>query len=126
MAEPAGLRYEGIRELAQALKQIDDGLLHELTADLKNVGEVVREQATSLFDRIDVKTAAGFETRVRATSRSGGLVTVEQKLRKTTGRRPDYGGLQVRYMLEAREEKLGEAAQILEDGAHRLLREHGF
>ena len=122
----AGLRYEGIRELAQALRETDKGLLAELQADLGKVGDVVRDEARTLFDHIDVKTASGFETRVRATSRAGGLVTVEQSLRKTTGLRPDYGGTQVKYMLEAREEKLGEAADILENGAEKLLKEHGF
>src|SRR4051812_31611934 len=89
------IRYEGLREVAQALREVDRGALVELTKDLGEVGGVVERDARSRFDRIDAASAAGFDTRVRVNSSSLGLVTVGQKLRKTTGRRPDFGALQV-------------------------------
>lgn len=127
MPDSFGLRYEGLREIAQALRETDQALLSELKHDLGLVGDVVKDDAATTFaDKVNAKTAAGFETRVRATSSYGGLVTVEQRLRKTTGKRPDYGALQVKYLLRARDAKLDEAAETLENGAYQLLRRHGF
>lgn len=130
---PVSLRYEGLRELAQALRETDRALLNELKVELEKVGEVVRIEAVRLFTKGVArsasiqKTAEGFETRVRAGGQAKDLVVVAQHLSKTTGKRPDYGALQMtRALLPARDAKLDEAAQILEDGAYKLLHEHGF
>lgn len=130
----ASIHYEGLREVALALKEVDEHLLGELKGDLEKVGNVVCDEAQILwfqrlrkFDRGPrsaqsiTRTGLGFQTRVRL-GRGGSLVSLEQTQRKTTGRRPDYGALQVRdAMLPARARKLGEAERILEDGAVRLL-----
>lgn len=123
----ASIQYEGLRQIAQALKETDQAALRELTDDLGRVGGVVEREAVSLFDRIDARSAAGFDTRVRVNSSSMALVSVGQSKRKTTGLRPDYGALQVtEALLPARDRKIGEAVRILEDGAVRHLREHGI
>lgn len=133
MDGPVTLHYEGLRELAQALKQVDTELLGELQKELGKVGEVVRAEAYGLFTKGVARsesiqrTAANFETRVRAGGNAKAIVVVGQRLPSTTGTRPDYGGLQMtRALLPARERKIDEAAQILEDGAYALLRRHGF
>lgn len=127
MSGPVALRYEGLRELAVAFKATDDALLGELKDDLGKVGDVVRDEARTLFDSISVKTANGFETRVRAGGVARELVVVAQSLRKTTGLHGLYGAMQMKVaLLPARDAKLGEAAVILDQGAGRLLREHGF
>ncbi len=121
------IQYEGLREIAQALREVDKETLAELTRDLGDVGHVVEHEAVDLFDAIDARSAAGFDTRVRINTSSMALVSVGQSLRKTTGRRPDYGTLQVEdALLPARDRKIGEAVHILEDGAMKLLRRHGI
>lgn len=130
---PVSLHYEGLRELAQALRDTDRDLLNQLKDELEKVGEVVRIDAVGRFTKgvarsVSIQqTAANFETRVRAGGQAKELVVVAQRLAKTTGKRPDYGALQMtRALLPARDAKIGEAAQILEDGAVKLLHDHGF
>jgi hypothetical protein len=134
------IRYTGLREVARALKEIDVGTLTELKHDLELAGNVVRDEASDLFTQRMLarprspasaasitRTAQGFQTRVRVLSQSGALLSVEQRLRKKTGRRAQYGALQVRYGLyPGRERKLGEVVTIVEEGAVKLLRQHGF
>jgi hypothetical protein len=121
------IQYEGLRQIAQALKETDQSALRELQADLGDVGEVVEKEAVSLFDRIDARSAAGFDTRVRVNSSSLALVSVGQSKRKTTGKRPDYGALQItEALLPARDRKIVEATRILEYGAIANLRRHGI
>ena len=123
----ASIQYEGLREIAQALKETDRSTLAELTRDLGDVGQVVEKEAVGLFDRIDARSAAGFDTRVRVNSSSMALVSVGQSLRKTTGQRPDFGALQVTAaLLPARDRKIAEATRILEAGAIANLRRHGI
>lgn len=120
------IEYEGLRDLIQAFKEVDGEILPELKEDLGRVGDIVRDDAQRRFDSVSTKTASGFETRVRIGG-AGALVVVAQSLRKTTGRRPDYGARQMKdALLPARAAKHEEAVQILEDGAGRLLGRHGF
>ncbi len=123
----ASIRYEGLREIAQALKETDKGMLRELTDDLALVGGVVEKAAVTLFDRIDARSAAGFDTRVRINTSTQALVSVGQSLRKTTGLRPDYGAIQItEALLPARDRNIGQATRILEEGAISLLRRNGI
>jgi hypothetical protein len=123
----ASIQYEGLREIAQALKETDKSTLAELTRDLKDVGEVVEHEAVHLFDPYDPRSAAGFDTRVRVNTSTMALVSVGQSLPKTTGLRPDWGTLQVEVaLLPARDRKWVEANKILEDGAIANLRRHGI
>ena len=88
---------------------------------LREVGEVVRADAAADFSKYSARSAAGFKVRVRQRG-----VAVEQSLRKTTGRHPEWGGLQMtKALIPARtrdEEKieqgferaLGRVADIFE------------
>jgi|SRR5882724_9846858 len=119
------IRYEGLNDLIRAFKEVDAGILPELKNDLGKVGDVVRDEARRRFETVSTKTAAGFETRVRVGSSA--LVVVAQSLRKTTGTRPDFGARQMRdALLPARAAKHEQAVEILEAGAGRLLKQHGF
>jgi hypothetical protein len=69
------------------------------------------------------RSAAGVITRVR----SAGLVTVEQKLRKTTGKRGDWGVTQMKYaFLPAADEKQELASAHVEAAIDNTARDHGF
>lgn len=121
----AVIEYEGLHELVQALRTVESSILPQLVKDMRQVGDVVRDEARRRFEHVSAKTAAGFDTRVRLGS--GALVVVGQSLRKTSGKRPDYGARQMRdALLPARAAKHDEAVSILEAGAGRLLHDHGF
>lgn len=60
----------------------------------REVGEIVRVDAARRFSSISPVSAAGYRVRVRLRG-----VSVEQSIRKTTGRHPEYGAKQMRYAL---------------------------
>jgi hypothetical protein len=94
MPERATLRVEGYRQLMQALQLADKGSRKAVRDELRQAGELVRSDAVALFAPVDARSAAGYRTRVRQTG-----VVVEQSLRKTTGRHPEYGKLQMQRAL---------------------------
>lgn len=121
----AALEVEGLRELLAALKQVEHRIYPELVAAMREVGDVVRDDARRRFSPVDRFSAQGFETRVRPSSEA--LVIVGQRLRKTTGNHPEWGARQMREaLLPARHAKYDEANEILEKRMGRLLRAHGF
>jgi hypothetical protein len=93
-ARQGTLAVNGYRELLRAFQRADSDSRKELRSALKDVGEVVRRDATGLFSPVDPRSAAGYKTRVRQRG-----VAVEQSLRRTTGRHPEYGALQMRSAL---------------------------
>ncbi|HKN43696.1 MAG TPA: hypothetical protein VJW23_07215 [Propionibacteriaceae bacterium] len=88
------LHVKGLREYLRAASRAEKETKTETRKAFSQVGEIVREEATRLFERVDAKSAQGYRTRVR---QSG--VSVEQSLRRVTGARPDYGSLQMREAL---------------------------
>lgn len=120
------IRVLGLSELLSALNAVDRDLAKNLRSELKEAGEVVardaREKLSSLFPS-PVRSAAGIVVRVR----SAGLVTVEQKYRKTTGKRPDWGVTQMKdAFLPAADAKQDIAAQHIEAAIDNTARDHGF
>lgn len=55
----------------------------------------MRASGERRFSRYDSGSASGYRTYVRRS----GMISVEQSRRKTTGKRPDYGALQMRKAL---------------------------
>lgn len=88
------VKVEGLREFQRALAKADPALRREIRAVYREVGDVVKADAASRFSRIDSGSAAGFKTRVRQRG-----VSVEQSRRRVTGKRGDYGALQMRRAL---------------------------
>lgn len=121
------IRFEGVREAAQALKEIDADLLRNLREQMREVGNVIRDDARARAMPVNSKTAMGYSTTTSLLSQSAALVSVRQRVRRTTGKRPDYGSYQMRhFLLPARAAQTERAYEILEKGAYKLLREHGF
>lgn len=88
----------GYRELLRACDRSGRETKRAVRGAFRNVGEVVRADAARDFSKFSEKSAAGFKVRVRQRG-----VSVEQSLRKTTGRRPDWGALQMtKALLPAR------------------------
>lgn len=134
------IRYTGIDELIHALRGVDDHLLFEAQTGLMEVGDVVRDDARHRFtarfgERSSEKsalsvqrTAQGFQTQARGiTSGATVRVGVGQKLRKVTGKRPDWGGEMMTVgLLPARDTHEREAADILEARVFGLFKANGF
>ncbi len=136
-----GLRYEGLRELAQALRTINYELYAEVVAGLREVGEVIRKDARNRFVTYGaggsearaatfVQAADGFQTLVRPNTSTMAIVSVSQTRRRTGDlprRRSNFGDLMMRKaLLPARGESMDEAAAVMEAAVGGLLAKHGF
>ncbi len=66
----------------------------EVRAALREAADPVRQDATRRFSVIDERSAAAYRVVVRQRG-----VAVESRLRKTTGKHPEYGALQMRKAL---------------------------
>lgn len=92
MAGNYTVKVEGLRQLERGLKQADADAAKGLRKELREAAKIVSLEARSRFTAIDSRSAMGMVPRVRA-----GLVAVaEQRRSKTTGKRPDYGALQMK------------------------------
>ena len=98
------VRVKGLSQLNRDFRKLGPELQKELRAELKAVAEPVATEARSLAARFGPKTVRG----IAAGSRAGAAV-VRQRNRKTTGKRPDFGVLQMRDVLipaiDAKEEE---------------------
>ena len=111
------VRVKGLKELNRAINKADKDTKKLLKDRFKQVGEIVRDEGQSRFSGIDAGSAAGFKTRALT-----GGVKVQQSRRKTTGKRGDYGSLQMRRALipalEAKEPQVvDELNKAMEDVA---------
>lgn len=122
MGRELEVRVIGLRELQRALRAVSADAAKELRRELKELAEPVREEARRLFAPLSPRSAAGFRVAVRSRG-----VAVEQRLRRTTGRRPDFGSLQMqRALLPALGAKRGEVERGLEEMLDRLGSKEGF
>lgn len=118
----ASYRVEGYREAMRALNRMEDGTPKAVKKGLTEVAEPIAETARSLIGRF-----AGASTQTispRVTTRG---VFVTQRARKVTGRRGDFGGLQMQEgFIPALEQHEGDVAEEIEDAFNRLARMTGF
>lgn len=106
----ASLRVEGYRELLIACDNAERNIKKGTRDALRHAGDAVKQGATDLFGKYDARSAAGYRTRVRRTG-----VAVEQSIRRTTGKRPDFGALQMRTALvPSLEEHEAETVELFE------------
>jgi hypothetical protein len=120
------MRVLGLAELIKALNAVDRDLAKELRAKLKEAAVVVSEEASARLADLSpapARSAAGIIPRVR----SAGLVTVEQGLRRTTGKRPDWGATQMeRAFLPAADAEQDVVAEMIETAINDVALTHGF
>jgi hypothetical protein len=118
------LRVVGLTELFADLNAVDRELAIRLRTAEREAGDVVAKDAADRLKGLkpaSPRSAAGVKTQVR----SAGLVTVEQKLRKTTGKRPDWGVIQMMHaFLPALEEKGEEAKARIAEAVERAVNFH--
>ena len=112
----------GLAEMQRAFRKLDKGITKEIRGELREAGDIVRDDARPRFAGISAKSAAGFRTVVRQRG-----VAVEQRHGRTTGKRPDFGALQLRRALvPALDAKEGEVVDQLDGMLGRLGGEAGF
>jgi hypothetical protein len=131
-----GVRYEGLRELAQALRIVNAELYEALLRGLDAAGQIVQTEATTDFvswggDKpgVDVATS-GFRTLVRPNTSTMAIVSVGQTLRRSSDikrRRSNWGSLQMtKGLLPARDSKLPEVVAELDGSVSALLHSRGL
>ena len=94
MPQRETFRVVGYQEFMRATARADKDTKRYVREAFRKVGDSVRLDAVQRFAQYDARSAAGYRTRVRQRG-----VAVEQSLRKTTGKRGDYGALQMRRAL---------------------------
>lgn len=92
MAGNLTVKVEGLRQLERALKQADADAAKGLRKELREAARLVSLEARSRFIAVSPYSAMGMVPRVR----SGLVAVAEQRRKRTTGKRPDYGALQMR------------------------------
>ncbi len=116
---------EGLRELQRALKNIESDLGKEIDKELREAAKIVSDEARSLAAShgFSSKSVTGLRPRVRGFGRA----FAEQSRRKTTGKRGDFGVMQMqRVLLPALGRKQGEVVHALDKMLDRLGDRNGF
>ena len=117
MASGTTVRVEGLRQLLRATDAADKETKKFVRTELRKVAEPVRDEAQSLFQDVSAKSAARYGISVRKV----GTVSVEQRLRRTTGKRPDFGSLQMRTALgPALDSKADEVVEKFDEALERI------
>ncbi len=109
MADPLTLRVEGLGGLVKAADAAGKETKKQVRDRLRKVAEPVLSDARTKLARYDERSASRLGVSVRRT----GTVAVEQRLRRTTGARPQFGALQMTEAL----------LPALDDNADRIERE---
>jgi hypothetical protein len=116
------VRVKGLKELQRDFRKMSKDLTKELRSELREVGDIVRDDARRRFAGVDARSAAGYRTVVRARG-----VAVEQRLRRTTGAHPEYGAMQMRQALSpAVDDKQDEVVDRLDEMLGKLAGRNGF
>lgn len=110
MPQGETLRVKGYREFVRATNRAEKASKREVRGTFREVGDIVKREATALFSTVDRRSAAGYRTRVRQQG-----VSVEQSLRKVNNKHPEYAKLQMRRaLLPALRDKEGEVEHAME------------
>lgn len=115
------VRVRGLRETVSAFRKYDRALGTELRNELKKAAEPVAASARSKVTRWQ-----GASTKI-APRASGASVFVRQNARKVTGRRGDFGALQMRRaFIPALQENEEKVLSEVEDALDRFASSAGF
>src|SRR3990167_1480361 len=102
---------------------MDKELKKDLNRELREAADIVAQDARPRLARYNARSAAGIRPRVRG----GGLAVVEQRRGRVTGKRGDWGSLQMRKaFLPALASKRDQVEQRLEEMLDRLGDHNGF
>lgn len=113
------IKVEGLSNLIRRADAADRATKRLVREGLRDAVQPVREEATRLFSKYSDKSAGRYRVVVRRT----GLVAVEQPLRRTTGKRPDFARLQYsKALFPARDSKREEVLSRLQQEVEKVAR----
>lgn len=122
MADTATLRVENLREFLRAVNKIDRG---EKKAIKDTLAEAAQPVAATARQRLSRYAGASLTTIGPRVVTAGVFVT--QRARKVTGKRGDFGALQMREgLIPALAEHEDDVVEALEDALDDLGRSAGF
>jgi hypothetical protein len=93
-AAGATVQVKDYRLFMAALAGADKKTRKAARDELRKAGDHVKTDAAVRMAHIDARSAAGYKTRVRQRG-----IAVEQSIRRTTGKHPEFGALQMRKAL---------------------------
>jgi hypothetical protein len=117
----ATIRVKGLRELDRAFKSMDKELQRDLRTRLKKAAAPVVSSAQSKISRYQGASTGT----IKPVALAKGVV-VRQNAKKVTGKRGDFGALQMRLFLEALEENEDEVVRAVENLIDELADRNGF
>jgi hypothetical protein len=115
------VQVTGLKEVRRGLRKIDASIDKELRRMLKAAGEPVRAEWQRLMSSVNARSAAGYRVAVRARG-----VSVEQRIRRTTGNHPEYGSLQMRRGLRALSVRREQVIEHVETDVRGVIKRAGF
>lgn len=115
------VRVKGLSETVRAFNKLDRSLGRELQRELKKVAEPVVRSGQSKIGRY-----AGASVSTIGPRASGASVFVTQRAKKVTGKRGDFGQLQMRKLEEALDENERKVINRIEDFLDRFTNSEGF
>ena len=121
MAQAGTVHVRGLRETLAALNKIERGAHRKVMGGLLEAAEPVRR---SWVSKLSPYRGASTSTITPKLLTKGVFVT--QRARKTTGRRPDFGALEMRHGLAALFEEQDATLRTVEKALDDLTREAGF
>jgi hypothetical protein len=112
----------GYREADRAFRAVGSEISGEFRDEMKSAAEPIAADARAKLSRY---IGASVQT-IRPIALARGVV-IRQTARKITGKRPDFGALQMtRALIPARDENEDAVIRGLENALDRLTREEGF
>lgn len=117
----ATVRVHGLQQVNRAFKRIETSLVDEVKDELRKLAEPVAADWRGVMGRY---VGASTSTIKPYPTMKG--VVVRQAQRKKTGRRPDFGALQMGHAMHALETHHDEIVNEVEDLMDWLGRKEGF
>lgn len=112
---------DGWREVDRALRKVETDKDPAFREEFAKAGEHVADA----FKRKIVRYAGARTDTVKSKALAKGVFVV-QNANKVTGKRGDYGELQMRHLIAAREENMDATVEALEDALDRVIVRAGF
>lgn len=121
MPQAGTVTVRGLNETLRALNKIERGCHKRVLGGLMAAAEPVRRDWIGRIDRYQ-----GASTGTIGPKMTTKGVFVTQRARKRTGKRGDFGALQMRHGLNALFENYDETVKLTEKALDELTREAGF
>jgi len=121
MPQAGTVHIRGWREVSASLNKIQRGAYKKVLGGLERAAEPVRASWVNKLSGYSGASTATIRPKVLAKG-----IIVRQDARKVTGRRADFGSLQMRHGLSALFERQDETRREAEKALDELISEEGF